>query len=116
MVYGRLLFNNIKEYTPKWFKTIPYAQTTKPTFSKNFITKNDYPKELASSTETLLQGLSGWVSETPLDNSPGAGAYLSLASVSHGITPCTIPGSLSTTRTTKMLFFFHLENLCLCIC
>ena len=32
MVYGRILYNNIKEYTPKWFKTVPYAQTTKPTF------------------------------------------------------------------------------------
>jgi hypothetical protein len=34
MVYGRILYNNIKEYTPKWFKTIPYSQTTKPTFGK----------------------------------------------------------------------------------
>merc|ERR1719445_512520 len=32
MVYGRILYNNIKEYTPKWYPTIPYAQTTKPTF------------------------------------------------------------------------------------
>ena len=32
MVYGRILYNNIKEYTPKWFPTIPYSQTTKPTF------------------------------------------------------------------------------------
>ena len=34
MVYGRILYNNIKEYTPKWFKTVPYAQTTKPTFGR----------------------------------------------------------------------------------
>ena len=32
MVYGRILYNNIKEYTPKWFPTIPYSQTVKPTF------------------------------------------------------------------------------------
>lgn len=33
MVYGRILYNNIKEYTPKWFKTVPYGQTARPTFS-----------------------------------------------------------------------------------
>lgn len=33
MVYGRILYNNIKEYTPKWYPTIPYSQTVKPTFS-----------------------------------------------------------------------------------
>merc|ERR1712170_146907 len=27
MVYGRILFNNIREYTPLWFQTIPYART-----------------------------------------------------------------------------------------
>jgi hypothetical protein len=32
MVYGRILYNSIKEYTPKWFPTIPYSQTTKPVF------------------------------------------------------------------------------------
>ena len=37
MVYGRILYNNIKEYTPKWYPTIPYSQTVKPTFS-NFMT------------------------------------------------------------------------------
>jgi hypothetical protein len=34
MVYGKILYNNIKEYTPKWFPTIPYSQTTKPVFGK----------------------------------------------------------------------------------
>lgn len=37
MVYGRILYNNIKEYTPKWFKTVPYAQTTKPTFGTQWL-------------------------------------------------------------------------------
>ncbi|CAK79841.1 unnamed protein product (macronuclear) [Paramecium tetraurelia] len=32
MVYGRLIYNNVKDYTPQWFKTIPYQQTVKPTF------------------------------------------------------------------------------------
>lgn len=29
MTYGRILFNNIKEYTPSWFRTIPYSQITR---------------------------------------------------------------------------------------
>jgi hypothetical protein len=36
MVYGRILYNNIKEYTPKWFPTIPYSQTVKPVFGTRF--------------------------------------------------------------------------------
>jgi hypothetical protein len=32
MTYGKILYNNIKEYTPKSFKTIPYSQTVKPSF------------------------------------------------------------------------------------
>jgi hypothetical protein len=39
MSYGRILFNNIKEYTPKWFKTVPYSKTVKPTFGKKEITQ-----------------------------------------------------------------------------
>ncbi|KRX09017.1 hypothetical protein PPERSA_01904 [Pseudocohnilembus persalinus] len=34
MVYTKVLFNNIKEYTPSFIKTIPYRQTVKPTFVK----------------------------------------------------------------------------------
>ncbi len=34
MVYGRLMFNNIKEYTPSFIKTIPYNQIAKPVFGK----------------------------------------------------------------------------------
>lgn len=32
MVYGKILFNNIKEYTPSFIKTVPYSQTFKPSF------------------------------------------------------------------------------------
>merc|ERR1712032_133943 len=33
MVYTRrILFNNIKEYTPSWMKTIPYRQTVQRSF------------------------------------------------------------------------------------
>jgi hypothetical protein len=31
MVYGKIFYNNIKEYTPTWMKTIPYSQVTKTT-------------------------------------------------------------------------------------
>ena len=34
MVYTRLLFNNIKEFTPNFFKTIPYSQTVKPVLGR----------------------------------------------------------------------------------
>mmetsp|Transcript_64503 Transcript_64503/g.74985 ORF Transcript_64503/g.74985 Transcript_64503/m.74985 type:complete len:117 (-) Transcript_64503:194-544(-) len=34
MVYTRILYNNIKEYTPNFMKTIPYAQTVKPVLGK----------------------------------------------------------------------------------
>ena len=39
-MYGRILYNNIKEYTPKWFPTIPYSQTVKPTFGTAPITQS----------------------------------------------------------------------------
>lgn len=45
MVYGRILYNNIKEYTPKWYPTIPYSQTVKPTFSIFFhLSQKEDPK------------------------------------------------------------------------
>ena len=34
MVYGRILYNSIKEYTPRNFPTIPFSQTAKPRFGK----------------------------------------------------------------------------------
>lgn len=33
MVFNRILFNNIKEYTPTWMKTIPNKQTVRPNLS-----------------------------------------------------------------------------------
>ena len=41
MVYGRILYNNIKEYTPKSFPTIPFSQTVKPTFGTHTFTQAD---------------------------------------------------------------------------
>lgn len=34
MVYTRILFNNIKEFTPNFIKTVPYAQTAKPVLGR----------------------------------------------------------------------------------
>ena len=44
MVYGKILFNNIKEYTPKWYPTIPYSQTVRPTFGTQPLTQFVNPK------------------------------------------------------------------------
>jgi hypothetical protein len=52
MVYGRILYNNIKEYTPKWFPTIPYSQTTKPVFGISLSTQAVNPKSSPSGTPT----------------------------------------------------------------
>ena len=34
MVYTKILFNNIKEYTPKFMKTIPFSRTVLPKFGR----------------------------------------------------------------------------------
>eukprot|EP01017_Pseudomicrothorax_dubius_P000589 TRINITY_DN0_c219_g1_i2.p1 TRINITY_DN0_c219_g1~~TRINITY_DN0_c219_g1_i2.p1 ORF type:complete len:123 (+),score=39.84 TRINITY_DN0_c219_g1_i2:44-412(+) len=34
MVYTKILFNNIKEYTPSFIRTIPYSQITKTTLGR----------------------------------------------------------------------------------
>ena len=34
MAYGKLLFNNFKEYTPHYMKTVPYARTVKPVLGR----------------------------------------------------------------------------------
>lgn len=54
MVYGRILYNNIKEYTPKWFPTIPYSQTTKPVFGTPFLTQVANPKSSLAGTPSHL--------------------------------------------------------------
>ena len=36
MVYTRILYNSIKEYTPSWIKTIPYSQVTKSVLGEIF--------------------------------------------------------------------------------
>lgn len=54
MVYGRILYNNIKEYTPKWFPTIPYSQTTKPVFGNFKLTQVVSPKSCRDGTRSHL--------------------------------------------------------------
>lgn len=50
MVYGRILYNSIKEYTPKFFPTIPYSQTTKPVFGTSSLTQAGAPRSSPSGT------------------------------------------------------------------
>ena len=40
MVFTRILFNNIKEYTPTWMKTVPHRATMRQNFSKQIIKEN----------------------------------------------------------------------------
>lgn len=44
MVYGKILYNSIKEYTPKWYPTIPYSQTVKPVFGITILIQEENPK------------------------------------------------------------------------
>jgi len=44
MVYGRILYNSIREYTPRFFPTVPFSQTTKPVFGKHLLTQADSHK------------------------------------------------------------------------
>ena len=41
MVYGKIIFNNIKEYTPSFIKTIPYKNVKKPELSKKMKKKKN---------------------------------------------------------------------------
>ena len=90
MVYGRILYNNIKEYTPKWFPTIPYSQTTKPIFST-------YPLN----QDAALKSSPQWT-PTPLPSSGGDSSAESSnkmhgpikSSSSHSPSPCTTPSTL----------------------
>jgi hypothetical protein len=34
-MYGKIVFNNIKEYTPYWIKTVNYNQCAKPILCNN---------------------------------------------------------------------------------
>lgn len=52
MVYGRILYNSIKEYTPRNFPTIPFSQTAKPRFGKYPLTQEDNPKSYRSGMPT----------------------------------------------------------------
>merc|ERR1712226_86047 len=58
MVYGRILFNNIREYTPLWFRTIPYSRTHKAVLQRQpyagpaFLPKN---RALIGSFQTWIQ-------------------------------------------------------------
>jgi hypothetical protein len=29
-MYGKIVFNNVKEFTPSWIKTVPYSKCARP--------------------------------------------------------------------------------------
>ena len=63
MVYGRILYNNIREYTPKSFPTIPYSQTTKPVFGTPYIMQVVAFKSSPNGTRNLPLSAAGVCSD-----------------------------------------------------
>lgn len=59
MVYGKILYNNIKEYTPKWYPTIPYSQTVKPVFGSPILIQEENLKLHGLLIIAHLAGISG---------------------------------------------------------
>lgn len=48
MVYTRVLFNNIKEYTPSFIKTVPYAQSAKKVLERKPLVAFAHAKKKAN--------------------------------------------------------------------
>lgn len=63
MVYGRILYNSIREYTPKFFPTVPYSQTVKPTFGTSAFIQWDNLKSYQNGMLVLLSKQCGEHSE-----------------------------------------------------
>ena len=72
MVYGRILYNSIREYTPRFFPTVPFSQTAKPVFGKHRLKQAGNLKWYQSGT------LIPWLSE--------AGDYWAKHSITVGLT------------------------------
>ena len=104
MVYGRILYNSIKEYTPKFFPTIPYSQTVKPVFGTFPLIQEDNPKLYLSGTLSLMSKEDGELWE---NFSTTVGPIKSLCSVfaslfGHQSTSPSF-GSISTIIATEPL-------------
>jgi len=100
MVYGRILYNTIREYTPRSFPTIPFSQTAKPRFGKPNITQEDSLKSSASGTLTPWSREDGDCSETS-STTAGPIKFSCLASVLLYGHRSTSPASGSTKLITN---------------
>lgn len=103
MVYGRILYNNIKEYTPKWYPTIPYSQTVKPTLSRicNLFQKG-YPKSFQPQTQTQAPRQGGDYSQECSNKTHGCGKYSSSQCPSWCSTASTFQSQRCTSQTTPI--------------
>lgn len=91
MVLGRILYNNIKEYTPKWYPTIPYSQAVKPTFSTfSHLSQEDSHKSSQASTPAPTSSLLGESSPEYSNTTRGCGRF----SFSVWLSPCTTQSTL----------------------
>lgn len=101
MVYGRILYNNIKEYTPKWYPTIPYSQTVKPIFSTfhTYFQENRLKSSLPWIPPPTL-GLDGDCSLKYSNITHGCGKFSSSDLPSRCITQFTFHWSQFTNLTT----------------
>lgn len=87
MVYGRILYNNIKEYTPKWYPTIPYSQAVRPTFSNSFLkVKKEHHKSSPPSIPAQPPKPDGDFSPKSSNKTHGCGK----SSSSHALLLCII--------------------------
>lgn len=102
MVYGRILYNNIKEYTPKWFGTIPYSQTVKPVFGIELLTKAANPKLCQHSILPQLWSRCGGTLHSCSNATHGLGKSSSLAWPLCSSTSWEIPSWPSTRQITPI--------------
>ncbi len=101
MVYGRILYNNIKEYTPKWYPTIPYSQTVKPTFSILYLySQKEHLKPYLVLMPIQVLNLDGDYSLKSSKPTPGCGKYSFLVLPFSCISLSTLHMSLCTKLTT----------------
>ena len=101
MVYGRILYNNIKEYTPKWYPTIPYSQTVKPVFSIYYhLFKKEALKQYPASMLTPTPRLDGDYSPEYSNKTHGCGKSSFFLPPLPCTTPSTFPFSPPIRLTT----------------
>jgi len=100
MVYGRILYNSIREYTPKFFPTVPYSQTVKPLFGNILLNQESNLRSSPSGIPNPLSSEAGEFSASSLTTA-GVTNFSCLAFVSAFGPPSTSPASGSTSTITE---------------